>query len=524
MNKFLKNKSFRFGSFSILLTVSVIAVVVVFNVIVSNLATQFNWYFDMTSENIYSVSEETKTVLRTLDDGTKQITIYFLADEAKLTRGASSSNSYGSSTLWGMKPIHELALELADEFDYISVDYIHITKEPDRIKEIVGDDVYASTTFAQNYVIIDNVTEYVDQNGEVYDLVHNARIFSRDSFYSFDYSTYYVNAFRGDYRLCTGIASVSVDPTTAPVAYFLTGHGESVGDYDWTDSDSSTVDYDYGDAQALWQTFRDCGFSIRKINLAYENFDAEGCSVAVIYAPQTDLIAESNSEQFNEISKLQSYMESEDHSLMVYMDTDTRTLTNLENFLQDAYGISFENAKIKDSGSHSVSTDGYSVVGDAVSSDYTDKAIFRSCRPIVISPIEGITTTVLYQIPSSSSATYQSSGEVVSYSEQQGQLMTLSETSYGSKVFACSTSLFVDGVYMDSPVYANRSVILSVIDSMTSSLNLTILQNPSYKMISSDSLDLTTQEALLWTIGVSAVLPTIFAVIGLVVFLRRRHS
>lgn len=517
----LKKKNFRFGSLAVVLSAVVIAVIVVINVIISSLATKYGWYFDMTSENLYEVSDESKELLSKVDGTQNQVTIYFLTEKDRLSQGVTSADYYGETGYWGMAPIHELAKQLADVYAFISVDYINLNSDPDRLRAIVGAD-YDESSFSQTSVIIDNYTEYTDASGAVYDSAHTYRIYTRESFYTYDYTTTMVAAFLGDYRFCSAICSITMDPDKTPIAYFLSGHGEEIGSYDRTAEDQTSIDY--GDAQSLWQIFRDSGYEIRKIDLRYEDFDPDRDSVAVIYAPVSDYISQTNSEQFDEIAKLTAYLEKSNHSLMVFLDPKEGTLANLEGFLEQTAGVTFVQKKLKDNGQNSVSVDGYSLVGQPVEGStiiadlakvYTEgeKTIFQTARPLVLS--EGKGAVSLYQVPSS----IQNDGYTGAGVDS---LLALTTTSAGGQILTCGTSKLVDGIYMDSDVYANHNLMLRILDGMNDSDRVSF--GIPMKVIRNEGLDLTTRQATVLSVVITLGLPLVFAVAGTIVYVRRRHS
>ncbi len=518
--KLFNRRNFKYGSFAVMLTAAVIAVVVVVNVIVSTLAQKYGWYFDMTSEGIYGLSDECAAILDRVDGGC-DITVYFLTDRDMLSSGVKSTNYYGQSTMWGMKPIHEVALEISEKYPFVKVEYVNYAKDPQVLKEITGDS-YDGITFQSTQILVDNHVSLKDGGGSVYDSYHSYRIFSRDAFYTFDYSSGVVKSFCGDYRLAAAISSVAIADESKPVAYFLTGHGETVGEYDMTDKAAAESDTDYSSAQSLWQLLRDCGYTIRKIDLRYEDFGDEEDALAIIFAPSTDLLAPENSDSFNETEKLEAFLSNKTRSLFVFANPNGRELTNLGGFLEKNCGVKLENKKIKDSGENSISVDGLTIVGTPSSdSDIIKqtengyaaglKAVFSSAQSIAIA--EGTSKTVsLYDVPSS-----------VSDKTYSGQsLMTYTTLDSGAHLLVCGSPKFVAGEAIDSAVYSNRETMLSAIDAVSEKAS--VPSGVSFKIIRNDGLDITSRQARIITVVLSAGVPLIFAVIGTIVYLRRRHS
>ena len=76
-NSFYKSKSFRYGSAATAFTCAFIAVVIVFNIIFTALASRYMWYIDMTKEEVFTLSEAAKEILSDIDD---EVNIYFTSE------------------------------------------------------------------------------------------------------------------------------------------------------------------------------------------------------------------------------------------------------------------------------------------------------------------------------------------------------------------------------------------------------------------------------------------------------------
>ena len=535
MKNFFKNKKFKYGSLGVGYTIAVIALLVAINIIVSNLVFGLGWYFDMTGEKVYELSDETKSALDAIDSEYDDITIYFLDDADQMNMVATSVNYSTQSTMWGMKYVHSLALELADRYDFIKVDYIDITREPDKLRSIVGDEYYEGTKFKPYHIIIDNYTVEREADGTIVNGTdgkplyrHDYRVYNRSSFFAYEQSSgqFYVNAFKGDYRFCSAILSVCEN--TIPTAYFVSGHGENIGSYTIGKQDS---DYNY--AQQLWQLFRDSGFNVKKIDLQHEDFGNEANAVVVIYSPSTDYSNNPNVSTNNELGKISAFLEKDNHSLMVFHDYDAQSLPNLEGYMKDKFGVQYESAQIKDSGENSIDVNRLQIVGklqeDKSLAGYTvcapiladkdyGKTVFLAARPIVIT--DPAKSSSVVDAPSSSSAHY--IDKTVSYSDvTPASLATISDLGHGSYVFCTGTAYVADVMFTDAAVYENRDLILSVIDMMSKEETPI---NIEYKIIASEGLDITKGQATTAMLIISAGIPLVVAVIGLLVYMRRKHS
>ena len=83
----MNKKKLRYGSTSAAITALVVAVVIVLNVLFTVLASKFLWYSDMTSNNLFTLSDEAKALLDTIDAPVK---IIFAAEADKLENGTYS--------------------------------------------------------------------------------------------------------------------------------------------------------------------------------------------------------------------------------------------------------------------------------------------------------------------------------------------------------------------------------------------------------------------------------------------------
>ena len=535
MKNIFKNKKFKYGSLGAGLTVAVIALIVIINIIVSALARNYSWYFDMTSEKYYDISDTTRAYINDIDPELNDITIYFLAPADQLTQTASATNSAQSTSLWGMKYIYSLATQLADEYSFIKVDHIDLTGEPDRLREIVGNEYVEAMSFSKSHVIVDNYTVERESDGTVINGVdgkplyrHNFRIYARNSFYCFDYtspSQNTVTAFKGDYRFCSAIMSVC--EKTIPTLYLISGHGEKIGSYT-----IGTQNGDYNYAQYLCQLFIDSGFNIKKIDLQHENFGSEPNAVAVIFSPQTDYSRNASLESHNELGKIDEFLSRDNHSLMVFLDYGTQALPALEGYLEENFDITVENAKLKDNGENSIDVNMQDIVGipsdikdegGIIASRVTDadgdsKAVFPGVRPITIKEGSG-KTKAIYFAPSSASAVY--AGNKVDYRAGEAALAAVTSLDHGSYAFCLGSSETADVYFSDNALYANRDMFLSMIDRMSTEKAPVGVQ---FKIITSEGLDLTKRQATLDMILICAVIPLAVLAVGTVVYIRRRHS
>lgn len=528
--KLTERKSFRYGSAAVGLTVAVVAVVIVFNLIVSAIFAAVGQNFDMTAGNLFELSDTADDLLKERNEDANQVTIYFMTSRDNLNQTASAANYYGDYGLWGMKYILELADELESRHDYIKVAFLDLNADAGKIKSIVGKEYYDSHTFGTTSVLIDNYTPERDSHGEIIvndstgksEYYHNFRLYNRNSFYGFN-QTNTVTSFKGEYRFVSAILSITEKVT--PTAYFITGHGEPVGEYVMGEENDN-----YGEASNLWNILRDSGYKIRKIDLQYEDFDHSGNAVAIVFGPATDYISSENSDSDGEIGKLKAFLETSGNSMMAFLSADAQKRAQtpaLERFLSEVGGIDYLDAKLKDDGTAGITVDGYSLIGnpsfggkDSLSQRMNalggeEKTIFRNVRPIRVT--DSKKTSALFTMPESSFADTDTAEEL----KTTDALLTFSNVSEGSYLLATGTTLLASGSYTERAEYANREVLMAALGIMSDDSTAYAIND---KVIPNEGLNLTTSQATTWTIVLSVCLPAVIAVIGLVVNIRRRYS
>ncbi len=550
------------------LTVLVLLAVLAANIGFTVLSDKTLLRLDMSTENLSEISPESKALLDGLKPEENQITIYFLADKDELRSTAKGySNSYYTkqgydapvNDLWGMKHVYDIALEFANQYSFIQVKHLHLTKNAEELEAFRST---MGTTLTKQDVIIDNYTSEKDEQGNtVLDeqgkpvMHHNFRIVKRDAFFTFDSESSYVYAFRGDMRFTATILSLS---GANPTVYFVTGHGEPVGDYQAGDFSSAG---DYGKAQGLRDLFFDAGFVTKKIDLAKEHetlFADDSARIIVLYGPQTDFTGNTTLESgtISEISVLRRFLAGADHHMMVFMDETQGELPNLEQYLYDYWGVGFQDAYIKDSGKNSLSQDGLHFFGsyeddkNSVGVNLTNqlseldslpRASFHKARPMQIDPkfmqsigysdmFATLLTGAVFLAPEDTTLV-DYTGKALSKEDQAERILaaltyqvavTDESDELNTYVFSCGGTGFADTETLRSASYSNRDVLYYTMRLMSRD---TVPFELDFKVMESEGLDdITETDALAWTIVLCSLIPAAILITGTVVFIKRRHS
>lgn len=497
MNKSIfRTRKFKYGSVATVFTIAFIAIVVIFNIIFTALAQKYMWYIDMTEQQLFTLSDEAKEIM---SDITNEVNIYFASEPDVLMTGSNASY---------MKFIYTTALQLEEEFKNVHVECVDVLKNPSFFREFYQT---AATDIDTDSVVIES-------GGEV-------RVFKAQAFFSFndvsDPST--VWAYFGENKMLSGIMQVT--QTNSPVVAFTTEHGE-----------------DLGGALYLMQLFADNGFTVQPVNLAQEDLSAD-CRILVIFDPIYDFIgAEAEDQSHNEVEKIDKLLDSYAAVLVFESPENVDNLTNLNELLEE-WGISYTGgATIRDT-DHAMSVDGYSIIaeyqkdtlGASIYSDLNNlstppKTIIRKASPINILWTSGGGLNGSRDV-SAVLKSYDTSEKMVGgvVTEQDSyNLVTISRETrivdneyYYSYVMAAGSPTFASGSYLESNAYANDDIITSAMKAIGRERVLSKLER---KPFDDDEITITTAESNRWTVAMTTVIPVIFAICGIVVITKRKHS
>lgn len=261
-----------------------IAATVVINLIVSELPSSLT-SIDLTSSKLYSLTQETKDYLKTLD---KDITIYVIA-------GKDSVDSTVSETL----------KRYEDGSEHITVEYKDPAQSPTFYQQFTDSSVSAGSLIV-NCGTQSRVIDYND-------------LFESD----FDYTTYSstVTGYDGEGQITSALQYVTSD--SMPKIYQIQGHGET------------TLSGNFSKA------IEKANLSSETLNLMDADAVPEDAQCLIINAPTSDFSED-------DADKVITYLNNGGNLLVTTNSEVTENLNNFESILS-AYGISRQKGMIAES-------------------------------------------------------------------------------------------------------------------------------------------------------------------------------
>lgn len=532
-NNVMRSRRFRYGGIAIALTCVLIAAVVLFNALFSLLANKFRWYTDLTTESLYTLSDNAVEILKNVDTKGQDVKIIFCDEPDNLRANFTQ------------RLVYESALEIAQKVDYVTVENIDIFRNPTAVNQYK---TTSKTSIYSHSVIVACGSEF--------------RLYSQRAFYMFEESdTSTPVAYNGEKKLVSGILAVT--QAESPIVCLPYNHGEP-----FVTSDELTK------SAAMLSMLEDAGYKIQLIDLANEEIPAD-CRMLFIYDPTDDfLVKEEGISDKSEIEKIDRFLDGT-NALAVFIDPATPRLPHLEEYLGE-WGISFirtenalgktESCVVRDDG-HSLTTDGLTIVG-AYTTDglgasihkdlrtqYPPKVIFKNTMPIkyadgyLLSEYvdeddktqkytygsfyrDGVSRDIYDVFVSYSGAKAMAGGREIGTATEADpyKLMTVTretrmvnntDADY-SYVLACGSTGFLGTSLLQSNVYGNSDVMLSAMRAMGKEFVPVGLESKMF--VSTNIESLTTAEANRYTVLLTVLPPVIVFGIGIFVLVRRKYA
>ncbi len=482
IKKHIKNlfqsKKFKRGSYTMFLSAAAVAIVLVINMIASQLPSGIR-EIDMSAQKLYTIGDVTTSVLDSLEE---DVTIYLVAQD-----GAEDE------TLTRMLERYEEGSE------HILVEYV---------------DPVLSPSFASNYGI-DNLTDntLVVESEKRYKVINESDIFV----VNYDFSSYYMTgnysasqSYDGEGQLTSAIEYVLSDDL--PIVYTLTGHGE-------TDLNDQVTDL-----------IAKGNMELQELSLLSEGSVPEDADGVVINGATSDLSAD-------ETEMLQTYL-SGGGNLVVLLTYTEEDMSNLEGLL-DNYGMTVGDGVVMEGDTNYYYGTPLTILPEIVSHSITADVYLDGTPAMLVNMVpltqksevrSSLSLSTLMETSDSAFAKAVEGGRISSYEMEDGDVQgvyagaILAEEDLGDDETA-SVLVFATSNLLSEEISQQFNV--SNEDLFIDGLSYLCKAEGSTTSIDAKSMDLTYLSPSMAQVNILAglyivVIPAGLLIIGFVVWFRRR--
>ena len=502
----------RIKAISTALTIVVIVGIVLLNVIVSAVADRYPFTIDMSSDKVFTLSEDSKSFAKSVKNEVEVVVLadpenYFLAVAQEIYSYYQVDFSHEFERIG--REVSTVLNQLNKYSDgKITYTFVNPDQEPEKYAK------YADYNLSeeQNLLFISGERYQKDSLGNMAEAYDTTTINSRVE----DVLVSKIHALQGE---------------NDRIIQVLTGHGEN--------------DATIAGIQRLYELN---GYIFEELDITGSTTISERAELLLIAAPQTDYTAE-------EIRRISTWLKNDkkrNHHLMVFVDPDKpiAEFPNLYGFLEDEYKIEVTDERIYETDSDLYFSDGTSYNPDYVwaeipSNQYTTSVAGGAvkapnsrrlkCSLPASATSTGIEEWGLQLVSHNESArvkTLGSDGEETEVKEDEYPLISavsyVFETQDNNNENANATTTvtvfgsaaMAYGMYVQDYSANNEELLLSVVHAVTGYQSDVSI---SSKVLTTDVTQFTARGQMVWGIWVFTVgLPAIVLVICLVVFLRRR--
>lgn len=503
----IRSRRVRYGGMTVSLTVTLIAALVLLNVIFSTLARRYAWYIDMTPDRLYSVSDVCHDMISDVlgraedeSDEPVKVEIIFAEDFTKYEPGSSGSYIYNT------------ARELSDRHEQIELSWFDCWVEKSKAEEL-------GVKGAQNVVLRAS-------NGQ-------SRVFRHQELFVFEPgNTTSPIGYDGERVFATSL--VSLLGGDRPLACFTVNHDEQFYD------------------ETFLYTVRDAGYDVTLIDLYYDDIPAD-CELLVTYNPSTDFIVADGVSEWSELDKLKEYL-TDGGNYMVCLSANTPELANFDQFLAE-WGVSVGRDydeltersyayMVKDA-STALTSDGFTflaeyaseghgaaITADMTSSDFVSSVVFRDAAVLTVPDTYTETAAATYQsgtrvrsdvfYASKDAAAFASGKQITSLTGAFALMSVTKDSATDARVTVISSTEFGSQPYLQSAVFGNADALLCALREMGKE---DVLIGLRYKPFAASVISsITSAQKLHWTLCLTLVPVALVAGTATVILVRRKYS
>ncbi len=461
--------AFRGGSYSLMITVVVLAVLVAVNIFASALPAASTQY-DISSTKLYSITSNTKVVVNALE---KDVTIY-----------------------WVVQADQEDAVieNLLNKYDSLSEHIEVVKKNPDIFP-----------TFAQQYT-----DQTVQNNSLIVECGDRSRFISYSDIYLVEsenmYSYSYTTSFDGEGAITSAIDYVVSEDL--PQLYVLEGHGET--------ELPSTFSGQLGKEN----------MEVSQLSLLTVDAIPEDADCIVVYSPASDISTE-------EKNMLADYVAEGGKLLVMAGPTKDDGLVNLYSLLSDYGVEAKEGIVVEADRMHYAFQRSYILLPDMSSHAITDSLIEENYYPImptsrglVVNDTSDNGTVTELLTTSNDSFSKIAGYDLSTYDKEEGDIdgpfaVAVSvESSNNGKIVWFASSGFLDDMYNAYSSGANVDMTMNALSSLIGEREAIAIRS---KSLNYNYLTISESTGSLLKVIMIGVFPLCYLGIGIYVVLRRRR-
>ncbi|WP_312612816.1 GldG family protein [Oscillibacter sp.] len=452
-----------------------IAVIIGIYSMISAATSRFSWKLDLTEGQVFRLTDTTKGILSELDE---PVTFTYCND-----RPDADTN------------LQEVLSRYAAASPGIDVNYVDLDANPAMVEEYSQKDIQLSS---DGILVTCGIQSRFIPWSELYEI----RTSSGD-----ENQSYSITGLKAEAMLTSAIVAVSGQD--CPGVAFTAGHSED-------------------DSETLRNLVANSNYEVSQVVLGVDELN-EAVEAIIIAGAKRDF-----SEA--ELEILEAFMD-RGGNLCVFRDPEINSLPNLDGYLAD-WGIAvtdqivLEPRQQMDSPLNIIPNFGVSMI-NVYFSEHAAYLVLPECRALELSNANAsITNTVLRSTSASYAKEFSSMSSLTQSAEDASGPFTVAATGERSftnrdgendtqYVFAAACTGFYQERYLKTESLGNADLVLQVLSQMTD--NEVTLNIPT-KNLTADSLSLTRTTIILFGAFFVVLLPLSLMLIGLWVFLKRRHS
>lgn len=476
--KRIKSHYLRYGGYATLLTLMVISITIILNIIITDL----NLKIDTTTEKLYSLSTNTEKVVSNLDT---PIHIYVLEETGKETIG--------------LKEALMKYDKLSSNLDISYKDPILYPTFANAYKKTSSDTISTGSVIIENTVT--GKYKVLSQN-DLYDTVLNSN--NEVTLNHITIENAITNAL--------GYVSTTVDATI----YYTVGHSEL------------TL------PTALKDSAKRANLSLEEIDLLTTDMPTPENSIMLVYSPHTDFTKD-------EIKKMTDFLD-QGGKAMLFMDANMPELTHY-NELLNYYGVSYEQGVvIENNTNYSLRSYPTYLLPKIATHDIT-KSLIQSKLPVVIPFASGIKImnhgrngVTLAPLLSTSDESYlkkdiSANTQAFEEGDVSGPIMlacAIEENNtldvnkpINTRLFIMANSFFLDDKMTSLDSTGNKELLTNAFGWLFSIDNSYAIEGKSLQDYTLRSIS--NSQLVLCASLTMAIIPLIILVLGVTVWIKRRH-